>query len=147
MEYKPKFTNAPTTKQHRNANQRYLSPEISSQASPNGPKQAIVNATPMAAQLSSTCVHISWENVVNRAHSHTGGFSKKWRKKLRFKRALNTQKSCNFSSPGSSLILELIALFRSTVHNTTCKGTKTDAPHWVGEFGPGPGPTIVKAHV
>ncbi len=60
--YKPTWDLVQKPKQPTNANRGYLSLETPSQSSPNGPTQAIVNTTSIAAQLSSTCVHISWGN-------------------------------------------------------------------------------------
>lgn len=50
--YKPTRNLAQKPKQPTNANREYLSPGNSSQLSPNGPTQAIVNANSMTAQLS-----------------------------------------------------------------------------------------------
>lgn len=98
--------------------------------------------------LALACIYCG-ANVVFLAQSSNGGSSKKWRKKQRFKRALNTQKSCN-SLPTRKLFIfffGLIALFRSTVHSGTCNGTKADARHWVGEFSTGSGRRMIKAHI
>lgn len=58
--YKPTRDLVQKPKHPTNANRGYLSPEIPSQSSSNGPTQATVNATSIAAQSSSTRVHISW---------------------------------------------------------------------------------------
>lgn len=116
---------------------------------PNGQTPAIVNAPSIAAQLSCTRVHISWGKCgVPRAVKQRR-FLGILAEEVAVQEGFEHAKSVILYSPGSYsfFFFGLIALFRSTVHSGTCKGTKADAQHWVGEFSTASGPRMIKAHI
>lgn len=91
-------------KHNSNANRGYLFPKIPSQSLPNGPTQPIVNAASIVAQSSNTRVHISWGKCGIPGSFAYQQFLEKMAEEVAVQGGLNTQKSCNFYSPGGFLI-------------------------------------------